>query len=294
MMGLAVFFGLAAFALGLVIGSFLNVCIYRFPREESLIYPPSHCPKCYQHIRGEDNIPVISWLLLRGRCRSCGLHISFVYPLVELATGCLFVFYYWRFVGSYLPPITMVPEGKFVLYYGALYMVHITFLCGLLVATVVDFKCFIIPDEISVGGTFFAVAASFIFHEIHASGLIAGHPRLSGLAASLIGAAVGAGLIYGIGAAGKAILGREAMGFGDVKLMAMIGALLGWQMTLFVLFFSAILGALYGTIHLALTGRSKIPYGPFLSIAAAVCLVFRGEVGLFLANIIRSYRFLIR
>lgn len=294
MTGMAIFFGIGAFCLGLIVGSFLNVCIYRMPREESLVYPPSHCPRCYQPIKAEDNIPIVSWLLLGGRCRSCSERISLIYPAVELFTGLLFVFYYWRFVANYVAPLETLPESAFVLRMGALYLVHMGFICALLVATFVDFKYLIIPDEISIGGTVVAVAASFVFPALHESALWPGSPHLSGLFSSLIGGAIGAGVVYGIGVAGKAVFRKEAMGFGDVKLMAMIGAFLGWQLVLFVLFFSALLGAVYGSVHVAVTGRSKIPYGPFLSLAAVISLIFRSEVVLFLNTMIRNYQFLLR
>ena len=287
----AIFFGAAAFCLGLIVGSFLNVCIYRLPREESIVYPPSHCPRCYQPIRAEDNIPVLSWFLLRGRCRFCGGRISFVYPAVEFFTGVLFVLFYWRFVTRDVPPTILPPAPRFVAYMGALYFVHMAFICALFVATVVDFKCLIIPDEISIGGTILGVAASFVFPQIHRSALFPAHPHLSSLGASLAGAAVGAFLIWAIGAAGKVIFRKEAMGLGDVKLMAMIGAFLGWQLVIFVLLFSAFLGAIYGAVHLAVTGRSKIPYGPFLSTAAVVSVIFRWEVAGFLGRMIQTYRF---
>lgn len=294
MMPTAVLFGVGAFLLGLIVGSFLNVCIYRMPREESLVYPPSHCPKCYQPIRAEDNIPVVSWLILRGRCRSCGLRISPIYPAVELFTGLLFLFYYWRFALTIVNPAGVAASNLYVFTTGALYLVHMAFICALLVAAFVDFKYLIIPDEISLGGAVFAVAASVIFPEIHQSNMIAAHPHLSSFASSLFGAAVGAGIIYSIGAAGKLLLRKEAMGLGDVKLMAMIGAFLGWQMTLFVVFFSAILGTVYGGAHLAVTGKSRIPYGPFLAIAAVVSLVFRTEVAAFLETVVQNYSFLMR
>ncbi len=293
MTGIGIFFGVGAFLMGLVIGSFLNVCIYRMPREESLVYPPSHCPRCYQPIKAEDNIPIISWMLLRGRCRSCGERISPVYPAVELFTGILFAFYYWRFIRHYVPTLHELPETGFVVRMGALYIVHMGFISALLVATFIDFKYMIIPDEISIGGTFVAVLASFVFPEIHQSALVAGRPHLSGLISSLAGAGAGAAVVYGIGLLGKAALRKEAMGFGDVKLMAMIGAFLGWQLVIFVLFFSALLGTLYGIVHLAVTGHSRIPYGPFLSLAAVISLIFRAEVTLFLNNMIANYRFLL-
>lgn len=279
------FFGLAVFLFGLIVGSFLNVCIYRLPREESLVYPPSHCPKCYQPIRPDDNIPVISWFLLRGRCRSCGERISLVYPAVEFATAVLFLAYYWRLVGFAYAP---TPQ------YIGIYAVHMAFLCALLVSTVIDFRFYIIPDEISVPGAVIGILASFALPDMHSSVILRSHPHVSSLIASLLGAAVGAGIIYGIGVAGKLILRKEAMGFGDVKLMAMIGGILGWELTVFVLLLSALLGTVYGLIQMAFTGDNKIPYGPFLSIAAAVTLFFRSEVGGFITSVILSYRLLLR
>ena len=160
--------------------------------------------------------------------------------------------------------------------------------------TVIDFKYLIIPDEISLPGVFVGLAASFAYPQLHGVQWIAGHPHWSGLLASAVGAAVGAGAIYSIGAAGKVALGKEAMGFGDVKLMALIGAFLGWKLTIFTIFLSAALGTVYGAAHLAVTGSSRIPYGPFLSAAAVVSLVFRPEVEAFLANMIQTYRFLLR
>ncbi|MCD6404202.1 MAG: prepilin peptidase, partial [Planctomycetes bacterium] len=171
-MGTYLFFGFATFGFGLIVGSFLNVCIYRLPREESLIYPPSHCPKCYQPIRAEDNIPVLSWLLLRGKCRFCGQRISIIYPAVELFTGALFAFYYWRFISPHAQTVTAFPVGRQLLHMGALYLVHMAFISALVVVTFVDFKHLIIPDEISIGGTVLAVAASLVFPEMHNIGIL--------------------------------------------------------------------------------------------------------------------------
>ncbi|MHC4713777.1 MAG: prepilin peptidase [Planctomycetota bacterium] len=289
----AVFFGVGAFCLGLIVGSFLNVCIYRLPREESIVYPPSHCPSCYQAIRPRDNIPVLSYIILRGRCRSCGARISAVYPLVELLSGALFAFYYWRFVETSVPAMAVVPAASTILYYAAFYLVLMAFVCALVVVTFIDFKYFIIPDEVSLGGLVLALAASFAFTEIHESALWAGRPHFSGLLSALLGAAVGAGIIYGIGGIGKLLLRKEAMGFGDVKLIAMIGAFVGWQMTVFVIFFSALLGAVYGVAHLAITGRSKMPYGPFLAMAALFSLLFENQVVTFIGNMVQAYRFML-
>lgn len=289
-----IFFGVATFLFGLVVGSFLNVCIYRLPREESIVYPPSHCPRCYQPISPRDNIPVLSYILLRAKCRSCGERISPVYPLVELATGVLFAVYYWRFLENHVLPASVVPATSVILYYAALYLVHIAFISALVVVIFIDFKYFIIPDELSLGGLVLALASSLAFPQIHSSGIWQGHPHISGLLSALLGAAVGSAIIYGIGAVGKLVLRKEAMGFGDVKLIAMIGAFMGWKMTIFVIFFSALLGAVYGAAHLAVTGRSKMPYGPFLSLAAVFSLLFSAQVAGFIDNMVQSYRFLLR
>ncbi len=294
MASLVIFLGVAAFLFGLVVGSFLNVCIYRLPREESLVYPPSHCPKCYQPIRPEDNIPVLSWLLLRGRCRSCGLRISLVYPAVELFTALLFLVYYLRFAQLYLVALSEPPSTGGLIYYAAFFFVNAGFISALFVATVIDFRYLIIPDEISLPGIVAGLAASFIWPQMHGFLPAAPHAHWQSLLASVIGAVTGAGVIYGIGAAGKAVLGREAMGFGDVKLMGMIGAFLGWKLTLFVVFLSAALGTVYGAAHIAVTGNSRIPYGPFLSAAAVISLIFRPEIDVFLSNMLRTYRMLFR
>jgi leader peptidase (prepilin peptidase)/N-methyltransferase len=278
------FFAVAVFLFGLIIGSFLNVCIYRLPRGESLVYPPSHCPKCYQPIRAEDNIPVISWFLLRGRCRFCKQSISPLYPAIEFLTGALFLLYYWRLIG-----FENQPSAREI----GLYVVHISFFSALVAATVIDFRFLIIPDEISLPGIFVGLAASFILPEMHEDVFLVNRPHLNSLVSSLVGAAAGGGVIYCIGAAGKLILRKEAMGFGDVKLMAMIGAVLGWKLTIFVLFLSALMGTAYGLVRMATTGESKIPYGPFLSIAAIASLVMREHVDVFIDNIVQSYRFIL-
>jgi len=278
------FFGVAAFVFGTVIGSFLNVCIYRLPRGESLVYPPSHCPLCYRPIRMEDNIPVLSWFLLAGRCRDCAGRISVIYPVVEFLTGALFFTYYWQLVGFYQQPT----PGQV-----GFYAIHMAFVSALLAAAVIDFKHLIIPDEISVPGIVLGLAASFVFPQMHAGTLVWGHPHVSSLAESAIGALAGAAVVYAIGAAGKVAMRREAMGFGDVKLMAMIGAFLGWEMTIFVLFMSAVIALAYGLVQMAFTGSNKIPYGPFLSIAAALGLLFRPAIDTFIAEVIKSYTLLL-
>jgi len=179
--------------------------------------------------------------------------------------------------------------------------VHVAFLSALIAVTVIDLRHYLVPDEISLPGTAAALAASFVLPALQPSSWSPSHPHLSSLGASAVGAAVGAAVIYGIGALGKAIIpkerlafGGEAMGLGDVKLMAMIGAMLGWEATILVIFASALLGTVYGVIRMSFTGDNKIPYGPFLAIAAAAMLVFRPAVTSFVADVVASYRFLIR
>jgi len=282
---LMVFFGGASFIFGTIIGSFLNVCIYRLPRGESLFYPPSHCPKCYQPIRWEDNIPVLSWFLLRGRCRFCRQSISPAYPIVEFMTGALFCTYYWRLAG-----FGAAPTAELL----GVYAAHMAFISSLVVATAIDFRFFVIPDEVTIPGMILAPIVSFVLPSMHEDVLVAGHPHVNSLAASLLGAAVGAGFVYGIGAAGKAVLRKEAMGLGDVKLMAMIGGILGWKLTVFTVFISALLGTAYGAVHIAITGSSRIPYGPFLSMAAILALAFKNAINIFIARLILTYSFLLR
>lgn len=286
------FFALTAFVFGTVVGSFLNVCIYRLPRGESLVYPPSHCPRCYQHIRPDDNIPVLSWFMLGGRCRSCGGRISLIYPVVEFLTGALFFLYYWKLVG-----LTEPPTGGQI----ALFAVYMAFVSALLASSVIDFKHLIIPDEITLPGLPLAVAASAVFPSMHPEFTPTGNAHLDSFLAALLGAAVGAGVIYGIGVTGKVLLpkeklafGGEAMGIGDVKFMAMIGAVMGWQLTMFVLCASAFVATIYGLVRMAFTGDNKIAYGPFLAFGAATALLLRAEVYGFLERVIASYSFLFR
>lgn len=285
MVPVSLVFGVFAFFFGLIVGSFLNVCIYRLPRVESLVYPPSHCPRCNQPIRWEDNIPVISWLLLRAKCRDCGQPISPIYPVVELLTGAIFFLYFARLVGFTAEPAPGVL---------ALYAVHVAFISALIVATAIDFKYFIIPDEISIPGFILAIILSLALPAMHPDHVLPSWPHLGSMMSSITGALAGAGVIWGIGVAGKVILRKEAMGFGDVKLMALIGAVLGWKLVIFVLFFSAFLGTAYGVARMAATGDTKIPYGPFLSAAAVICLIFRPEINRFLADIIANYSLLLR
>lgn len=228
----------AAGLLGLAVGSFLNVCTVRWPLEESVIRPRSRCPSCGAAIRWRDNIPVLSWLLLRGRCRSCGERISVQYPLVELATGLVWagMFVQAGFTWEALR--------------GSLFL---TLLFGIAVA---DARFYIIPDEFTLGGAVLGLGLALL-------------PAGPTLLESVLGAVSGFAILWLIGAAGSRLLGEDAMGGGDVKMMALIGAFLGLPGTLLTLFLGAFLGAvIFGPISWK-TGR-LVPFGVFLAAGAAV------------------------
>jgi leader peptidase (prepilin peptidase)/N-methyltransferase len=223
---------------GLMVGSFLNVCIVRLPANLSVVRPRSRCPRCEKPIAWFDNVPVLSWLVLRGKCRGCALPISPMYPAVELLTGATWALMAWAY------PLEL--EGL----RGALFF---TILLGI---ALTDAREYIIPDEFTWGG----LAVGLLFS------LVGGLPTLL---PALLGAVTGFALLWLIGFAGQLILKEEAMGGGDVKMMAMVGAFVGWQGVLLTIF----LGALLGTIiflPLSLLGRKKlVPFGVFLSVGAA-------------------------
>jgi len=237
------------FLLGLFVGSFLNVCIWRLPRGEQVVRGRSHCPACRQTIPWYDNIPVASLILLKRRCRFCRAPISWRYPAVELLTGLTLaaVASRWGMTG---PALT----------YAAL-------LCGLIVVSFIDAREQIIPDVITLPGLGLAILASLAWPALHGTGhrgWAAGH--------SLLGALAGGGSIYLMGVLGRCLFKREAMGGGDVKLMAMLGAVLGWQRILLAFFIAPVFGSVVGVPLRWLRGMELIPYGPFLSLAAVVAL----------------------
>jgi leader peptidase (prepilin peptidase)/N-methyltransferase len=342
------FWSAVFFVFGATVGSFLNVCIYRMPREESLFWPPSHCPACGKPIPWYLNLPLVGWVALRGKCAACRAPISPRYVLVELLTALLFL-------GAWL---------AFGRQSAALALASALFLSGLVVATFIDFEHFIIPDEITLGGAGAGFLLSFVVPELHhtASPVVAAQR-------SLVGALAGWAVMYGVLRLGKLLFGRErirlepgtrvffgetglvlpdreipyddllyreqdviqfeaerveladrcyrdvsvrlsrtaleigedrfapeqtpfleavtdqlnlpreAMGLGDVKFMTAIGAFLGWDGALFALMASAVVGAAVGVLAILSRRRewsSRIPYGPYLAVAAAVWL-FAGE-----------------
>lgn len=247
------------FILGSIMGSFLNVCIVRMPHEKSVVFPASHCVHCKQPILWHDNIPFFSYIVLGGKCRFCKKPISFRYFLVELITALTFVGFY--------------------LYYGLdlVLAAYLTMVSGFIVAMFVDFEHRIIPDEISVGGMVAGLVFSFFLPALHlekAPPGFVGH--LMGLGWSVVGALVGGGLIYAMGLLGDIIFRKESMGGGDVKLMAMVGAFMGWKLALLTFFVAPFFGAVYGIVEKIRTKDSAIAYGPFLVVGALVSL-FYGE-----------------
>ena len=336
------FWSLTFFAFGCIVGSFLNVCIYRMPLELSVVSPPSHCPHCKYSIPFYLNVPLLTWLSLRGRCKNCSAPISPRYFIVELLTGVTFLSC-WLAFGANSP---------------ALALVYAIFLAGLITATFIDFEHFIIPDEITLGGAVVGFVISFLLpslHKVHSNG--------QAMVQSLIGIAAGAGIVYGVLRLGKLLFGRqkiklpldttivfsetalclpdkeipyeelfyrqsdtiilqartlelvdrgyanvtvrlspatlriddeeinpdavahletvcseitvprEAMGLGDVKFMAAIGAFLGWQGVVFSLMASSMIGAAVGVVLIVARKRewsSRMPYGPYIALAATI------------------------
>lgn len=342
------FWSLVLFALGCMVGSFLNVCIHRMPLGLSVVSPPSHCPHCKYSIPWYLNVPLVTWLMLKGRCRNCQAPISSRYLLVELLTGIVFLMC-WLWFGPVSAPVAII---------------YAFFIAGLIAATFIDFEHFIIPDEITIGGVVVGFLISVLLPGLHGAETMAG-----GAWQSLLGMGVGWGIIYAILRVGKILFGRqklsfppesrivfgetalhlpddeipyedvfyrdsdtltvkaqrvemidrcycectvrlskprlqigedeflpddvpymavvsgemvlprEAMGFGDVKFMAAIGAFLGWQATVFSLMVSSMIGAFVG-VGLILMGRrewsSRLPYGPYIALAA-ILWMFGGK-----------------
>ncbi len=338
------FWSVVMFVLGSMVGSFLNVCIHRLPLDQSIVSPPSHCPHCRYAIPWYLNIPLVTWLYLRGRCRNCGAPISVRYFLVELLTAGVFLATWLRYGGQS----------------AWLAVVYCAFIAGLIVATFIDFEHYIIPDEITLGGAAVGFAVSFALPALHGETSSA-----QSMKHSLLGIAVGAGAIYLILRLGKLMFGRqklalqgetrvvfsetavhvpdktipyeeifyrrsdvitlhartvelvdrgyrdvvvrlgpeklrigedefnpetvphleavcdelvlprEAMGLGDVKFMAGIGAFLGWPAVIFSLMASSVIGSIVGVSAIALGRRewsSRLPYGPYIALAAVLWL----------------------
>jgi len=240
-----------AFAFGLLLGSFLNVCIARLPKDESIMWPASHCPKCQAPIKFYDNVPVLSFLLLRGRCRVCRAGISLKYPAVELATGFITALFAVKWLGN--------PAWLAV----ALLAAYV-----LIIVSVVDFETMLISDAFSLALFVLGLAGAFF------------NPYFSGgwaerLGSAVAGAAAGAGFIWGLALLGKVIYKKDAVGEGDIFLMGGIGALCGWQGVASCVVMASFFGSLYGITLLILKRAdrmSHMPFGPFLALGAIINL----------------------
>lgn len=271
--------GAGFFLIGTVVGSFLNVCIYRIPWQKSVIWPGSHCPRCWSAIAPQDNIPVVSWLALRGECRQCGSGISARYPMVEAMVGLLFL-------GAFLVDVVAAPRGPwYVVPTGQLIAAayHAIFLSLLVAATFIDYDLMLIPDQITVTGMVLGVAMGAVWPGVRPSPSTAA-THFQGLGVGVLGLAVGAGLTQAVRMSAGFLLGREAMGLGDVTLLGMVGAFLGWQAAVLTFFLAPFFGLAHAAWKMLIYLRKRlggaqlssadreIPYGPYLSMAAAALL----------------------
>jgi leader peptidase (prepilin peptidase)/N-methyltransferase len=235
---------------GAIVGSFLNVCIIRLPKEESIIIPGSHCPQCNHPIKFYDNIPLISYLLLGGKCRYCKRSISAQYPLVEgtTAISSLLLFLKWGLSLSYF--------------------FYFSFVAALIIITVIDLYYQIIPDVISIPGIGVGLLGALIIPHITFFN-------------SLLGILLGGGSLFVVATFYQWLFKREGMGGGDVKLLAMIGAFLGWDAVILTILLSSLIGSITGIIIMVLKGKDfkyAIPFGPFLSLGAVIALFYKNEI----------------
>jgi len=229
-----------------MIGSFLNVCISRLPKEESIVRPGSHCPKCKTPIQYYDNIPLLSYLLLRGKCRYCQASISIQYPIVEAITA----------LSSFFLFITFGVSLSFIYYF--------SFVAALIAITVIDLYHQIIPDVISLPGIVIGLLGSLVIPQIT-------------FWSSLIGVLSGGGSLFLVATVYQWLFKREGMGGGDVKMLAMIGAFLGWKAVILTILLSSFIGSIIGITVIFIKGKDfkyAIPFGPFLALGAVISLFF--------------------
>lgn len=236
-----------AFLYGLAIGSFLNVVIYRLPREKKLGFDRSVCPHCSNQLKWYHNVPLISYLLLRGRCAFCSERISFRYPLIELLNGLFYVYLYWQ------------------LGFGVNLFVFAFLVSALLAIFFIDLDFKIIPDVITIPGMVLGLVVSVL-------------PGGLGIIESVIGLLAGGGALYLVAILGDWLFKKESMGGGDIKMAAMLGAFLGWQKVLLIFLSSAVIGLVVSVALMAVSAKLRqtreVPYGPFLAIAAVVAMFY--------------------
>lgn len=231
---------------GAVIGSFLNVCIYRLPREESVAWPSSHCPSCRRPIAVYDNVPILSYLMLRGRCRSCQAPISLQYPFVEVANAIGYLGVFWIFG------------------FTAVACVYALLVSALIIVTGTDLSHTMIPDAVTLPGIVVGILCAALILPI-------------GIVESLLGILAGGGILWFLAWISPYVFGKEGMGGGDIKLMAMVGAFLGWQPTLLAIMIGSFTGSLVGGGLIAagvMRREQYIPFGPFLALGSLLALLF--------------------
>lgn len=265
-------FWLCFFAcIGAIIGSFLNVVIHRLPLGESIVFPNSRCPQCDSPIRAYDNVPVLAWAWLRGRCRDCRTPISARYPLVEALTGFLFALVFLRDGLAFALPFDFI------------------FVAALVALIFIDAAHKILPDAITLPGIIFALIARFVVPNLYGvESLLFYFPptvwtvRGGSLAGAFLGAAIGGGSLWFVGWFWERLRKVEAMGFGDVKLMFAVGAYLGWQLTLLTLFLGVTTGALTGVAVMAkrrdYNMQMELPFGIFLGLGAIISLLYGAQI----------------
>jgi leader peptidase (prepilin peptidase) / N-methyltransferase len=270
-----------ALVLGLVIGSFLNVVILRLPHGTSISLPRSRCPQCKKLIAWYDNVPIFSYLALRGRCRHCQKPISARYPLVEAITGLLSVLLYFKF--------GLGPE----------WFIYLAFSGALLVLGFIDLDHRILPDPITLNGIWIGVLTSVYLAQpspavatiLRATGVQVTNPRLTAFFGSLLGIVFGGGLLWAVAEAYLRLRGVEGMGFGDVKMMAMVGAFLGAPLALLTIMIGSLLGSIIGIAFIRFADKTReyeLPFGTFLSFAGIISVLY-GEtlVRLYVDRLIR-------
>lgn len=240
---------LVVFGVGLLVGSFLNVCIYRLPLDQSIAWPGSRCTSCQRPLAWFENVPVLSWLVLRGRCRTCRAAVSWQYPAVEVATGVMFAL---TFLAYGLTP---------------LFVVRVVFGCALIVLFAIDYTHQILPNVITLPGIVVGFVCSLLLSP--------------GWTSSLVGLVVGGVFPYLIAEGYLRLRGREGMGMGDLKMFAMVGAFLGWPLVWVTLILSSVLGIAIGGTALLVSRRgmeTRIPFGTFIAVAALVCSLWEAPV----------------
>jgi leader peptidase (prepilin peptidase)/N-methyltransferase len=244
------------FIFGICIGSFLNVCIYRLPHSNSIVFPPSACPECRVPIRLYDNIPILSYIFLKGKCRNCSTPISIRYPLVELMAGLFAISVYLKFG---------ISLDALIIY---------CFIASLIIIIYIDIDHWIIPDSISLPGILVGFAVSFFVDRIHYTD-------------SILGILIGGGTLWLVAFVYQLLAKKEGMGGGDIKLLAMIGAFLGWKGVILTIFLSSVIGTVANVPGMLLSKKFfnyKLPFGPFIAIAAMMDVFFEDKIIAFYMN----------